>query len=191
MTVEPQPAGPTFARSARVNGTCTTYERIYIYIYIYIYNFIYKKHIYIYIYMTRIFLSCTISVGLAPLANKCGARAARQLCMYREEFAQQYGVGLAKYTPDNASEHAHKTSEHTSIRPIINYTTSAIQRINGASLKEHWAAQSGVQTFYIFIFYIFLYENSAKNARDIQIAKANKKVYPTNIITKKQQKQTN
>ena len=85
MTVEPQPAGPTFARSARVNGTCTTYERIYIYIYIYIKN--------IYIYMTKIFLSCTISVGLAPLANyiyiydedfsqlydKCGARAARQL----------------------------------------------------------------------------------------------------------------
>ena len=30
LTVEPQPAGPTFARSARVNGTCTTYERIYI-----------------------------------------------------------------------------------------------------------------------------------------------------------------
>ena len=27
-----------------------------------------KKHIYIY-YMTKIFLSCTISVGLAPLAN--------------------------------------------------------------------------------------------------------------------------
>ena len=41
------------------------------------------------------------------------------------------------------------------------------------------------------LFFIFLYENSAKNARDIQIAKANKKVYPTNIITKKQQKQTN
>ena len=41
LTVEPQPAGPTFARSARVNGTCTTYERIYIYIYI--------KNIYIYI----------------------------------------------------------------------------------------------------------------------------------------------
>ena len=61
MTVEPQPAGPTFARSARVNGTCTTYERIYIYIY--------KKHIYIYIYMTKIFLSCTISVWLALLAN--------------------------------------------------------------------------------------------------------------------------
>ena len=60
MTVEPQPAGPTFARSARVNGTCTTYERIYIYIYI--------KNIYI--YMTKIFLNCTISVGLAPLANK-------------------------------------------------------------------------------------------------------------------------
>ena len=24
LTIEPQPAGPTFARSARVNGTCTT-----------------------------------------------------------------------------------------------------------------------------------------------------------------------
>ena len=34
----------------------------------------------------------------------------------------------------------------------------------------------------------FLYENSAKNARDIQIGKANKKVYPTNIITKKETK---
>ena len=41
LTIEPQPAGPTFARSARVNGTCTTYGRIYIY----------KKHIYIYIYI--------------------------------------------------------------------------------------------------------------------------------------------
>ena len=59
MTIEPQPAGPTFARSARVNGTCTTYERIYIYIYI--------KNIYI--YMTKIFPHCTISVGLAPLAD--------------------------------------------------------------------------------------------------------------------------
>ena len=47
MTIEPQPAGPTFARSARVNGTCTTYGRIYIYIYIY------KKHNYIYIYKTE------------------------------------------------------------------------------------------------------------------------------------------
>ena len=55
MTVEPRPAGPTFARSARVNGTCTTYERIYI------------KNIYI--YMTKIFRRCTISVGLALLAN--------------------------------------------------------------------------------------------------------------------------
>ena len=34
-------------------------------------------------------------------------------------------------------------------------------------------------------FLFFKNENSAKNARDIQIAKANKKVYPTNIITKK------
>ena len=59
MNIEPQPAGPTFARSARVNGTCTTYERIYIYIYI--------KNIYI--YMTKIFPHCTISVGLAPLAD--------------------------------------------------------------------------------------------------------------------------
>ena len=32
--------------------------------------------------MTKIFLSCTISVGLAPLANKCGVRAARQLYIY-------------------------------------------------------------------------------------------------------------
>ena len=43
LTIEPQPAGPTFARSARVNGTCTTYGRIY--------NYIYKKHIIIYIYI--------------------------------------------------------------------------------------------------------------------------------------------
>ena len=62
MTVEPQPAGPTFARSARVNGTCTTYERIYIYIY--------KKHgLYIYIY----------DEDFSQLYDKCGARAARQL----------------------------------------------------------------------------------------------------------------
>ena len=61
MTVEPQPAGPTFARSARVNGTCTTYERIYIYIYI--------KNIYIYIY----------DEYFSQLYDKCGARAARQL----------------------------------------------------------------------------------------------------------------
>ena len=61
LTVEPQPAGPTFARSARVNGTCTTYERIYIYIYIY------KKHIYIY------------DEDFSQLYDKCGARAARQL----------------------------------------------------------------------------------------------------------------
>ena len=59
LTVEPQPAGPTFARSARVNSTCTTYERIYIK----------NIYIYIYIYMTKIFLSCTISVWLALLAN--------------------------------------------------------------------------------------------------------------------------
>ena len=56
MTVEPQPAGPTFARSARVHDV-----RTYIYIYIYIKN--------IYIYMTKIFPHCTISVGLAPLAD--------------------------------------------------------------------------------------------------------------------------
>ena len=61
MTVEPQPAGPTFARSARVNGTCTTYERIYIYIYI--------KNIYIYIY----------DEDFSQLYDKCGARAARQI----------------------------------------------------------------------------------------------------------------
>ena len=34
-----RPAGPTFARCARVNGTCTTYERIYINKYIYIYKY--------------------------------------------------------------------------------------------------------------------------------------------------------
>ena len=61
MTIEPQPAGPTFARSARVNGTCTTYGRIYIY----------KKHIYIYIYI--------YDEDFSPLYDKCGARAARQL----------------------------------------------------------------------------------------------------------------
>ena len=32
LTIEPQQAGPTFARSARVNGTCTTYGLKYIYI---------------------------------------------------------------------------------------------------------------------------------------------------------------
>ena len=57
MTVEPQPAGPTFARSARVNGTCTTYERIYI------------KNIYIYIY----------DEDFSQLYDKCGARSARRL----------------------------------------------------------------------------------------------------------------
>ena len=67
MTVEPQPAGPTFARSARVNGTCTTYERIYIIIYIYIYI----KNIYIYIY----------DDDFSQLYDKCGARAARQLLL--------------------------------------------------------------------------------------------------------------
>ena len=69
QTVEPQPAGPTFARSARVNGTCTTYERIYIYIYKYIY--IYIKNIYIYIYI--------YDEDFSPLYDKCGARSARQL----------------------------------------------------------------------------------------------------------------
>ena len=59
MTVEPQPAGPTFARSARVNGTCTTYERIYI------------KNIYIYIFIYDEYFS--------QLYDKCGARSARQL----------------------------------------------------------------------------------------------------------------
>ena len=29
--------------------------------------------------MTKIFPHCTISVGLAPLADKCGARSARRL----------------------------------------------------------------------------------------------------------------
>ena len=53
--------GIWFARSARVNGTCTTYERIYIYIYI--------KNIYIYIY----------DEDFSQLYDKCGARAARQL----------------------------------------------------------------------------------------------------------------
>ena len=68
MTVEPQPAGPTFARSARVNSTCTTYERIY---YIYIYIYVYIKNIYIYIYI--------YDEDFSPLYDKCGARSARQL----------------------------------------------------------------------------------------------------------------
>ena len=77
MTVEPQPAGPTFARSARVNGTCTTYERIYIYIYIYIYI----KNIYnIYIY----------DEDFSQLYDKCGARSARRLYTRK-----RYSVGLA------------------------------------------------------------------------------------------------
>ena len=61
MTVEPQPASPTFARSALTARA----RRTVVYIYIY------KKHIYIYIYiyMTNIFPHCTISVGLAPLAD--------------------------------------------------------------------------------------------------------------------------
>ena len=74
MTVEPQPAGPTFARSARVNGTCTTYERIYIIIYI--------KNIYIYIYI--------YDEDFSPLYDKCGARSARQLYTRK-----RYSVGLA------------------------------------------------------------------------------------------------
>ena len=61
MTIEPQPAGPTFARSARVNGTCTTYGRVYIY----------KKHLHVYIYI--------YDEDFSPLYDKCGARAARQL----------------------------------------------------------------------------------------------------------------
>ena len=68
MTVEPQPAGPTFARSARVNGTCTTYERIYIY----------KKHIIIYIY----------DEDISQLYDKCGARAARQLMNHMHAAAE-------------------------------------------------------------------------------------------------------
>ena len=63
MTVEPQSAGPTFARSALTVRARRT--DVYIYIYIYIKNI----YIYIYIYMTKIFRRCTISVGLAPLAN--------------------------------------------------------------------------------------------------------------------------
>ena len=75
MTIEPQPAGPTFARSARVNGTCTTYERIYIYIYIYIYD-----------------------EDFSPLYDKCGARAARQLVTELASLAinttrKRYSVG--------------------------------------------------------------------------------------------------
>ena len=61
MTIESQPAGPTFARCARVNGTCTTYGRIYIY----------KKHLCIYIPV--------YDEDFPPLYDKCGARAARQL----------------------------------------------------------------------------------------------------------------
>ena len=88
MTVEPQPAGPTFARSARVNGTCTTYERIYIYIYI--------KNIYI--YMTKIFLSCTISVGLAPLANYACRSTVVQFGPAKGPLnAQRANVGPASY----------------------------------------------------------------------------------------------
>ena len=56
MTVEPQPAGPTFARSARVHDVRT-----------YIYIYIYKKHIYIY------------DEDFSPLYDKCGARSARRL----------------------------------------------------------------------------------------------------------------
>ena len=56
MTVEPQPASPTFARSALTARA----RRTVVYIY---------KNIYIYIYMTKIFPHCTISVGLAPLAD--------------------------------------------------------------------------------------------------------------------------
>ena len=64
MTIEPQPAGPTFARSASVNGTCTTYGRI-------LCIYIYKKHIY-------------NDEDFSPLYDKCGARAARQQLLVTE-----------------------------------------------------------------------------------------------------------
>ena len=65
MTVEPQPASPTFARSALTARARRTVVYIIIYIYIYI------KNIYIYIYIyDEDFSPCTISVGLAPLADK-------------------------------------------------------------------------------------------------------------------------
>ena len=36
--------------------------------------------------MTKIFPHCTISVGLAPLADKCGARSARRLWRFLALF---------------------------------------------------------------------------------------------------------
>ena len=77
MTVEPQPAGPTFARSARVHDV-----RTYIYIYIYIKN--------IYIYMTKIFPHCTISVGLAPLADYTALMQNRSCYMRKQTCNGEY-----------------------------------------------------------------------------------------------------
>ena len=73
MTVEPQPAGPTFARSARVNDVRT-----------YIYIYIYKKHIYIY------------DEDFSPLYDKCGARSARRLNYSRHGGG---GVSVALVKP--------------------------------------------------------------------------------------------
>ena len=73
MTVEPQPAGPTFARSARVHDVRT-----------YIYIYIYKKHIYIY------------DEDFSPLYDKCGARSARRLYIYDEDFSQLYDKWVAR-----------------------------------------------------------------------------------------------
>ena len=122
MTVEPQPAGPTFARSARVNGTCTTYERIYIYIYI--------KNIYI--YMTKIFLSCTISVGLAPLANKYIYQDS-QICTISTELASLAINILENATALGSRIPPHAVLLHVNNTPVKLKIISAIWRASEAS----------------------------------------------------------
>ena len=74
-------------------------REVLLYIYIYIKN--------IYIYMTKIFPHCTISVGLAPLADyiydedfsqlydKCGARSARRLYLDIKLYNQMQNINVA------------------------------------------------------------------------------------------------
>ena len=83
MTVEPQPAGPTFARERHVHDV-----RTYIYIYIYIY-IIYIKNIYIYIY----------DENFSQLYDKCGARAARQLYRFITDYILENATALGLAYP--------------------------------------------------------------------------------------------
>ena len=85
MTVEPQPAGPTFARSARVHDVRT-----------YIYIYIYKKHIYIY------------DEDFSPLYDKCGARSARRLVTELASLA----IIIYFYTCKGSFVHTQRVNAH-------------------------------------------------------------------------------